>query len=70
MPKKGKVSQKVHKKIKKEVNSIHKITSDFVETCIGIAKMHPKGLKRIKKHVDGIVKHISKGNKLVTGMRK
>ena len=46
------------KAIKKEINAMHNATADFVEVCINIAKTHPKGLKRIKKHVDGVVKNM------------
>ena len=44
--------------IKKEIDAMHGATADFVGVCIDIAKTHPKGLKRIKKHVDGVVKNM------------
>lgn len=54
--KRGKLSSsKFMKEIKKEIDSMHKATAEFVGVCIDIAKMHPKGLKRIKKHVNNVV---------------
>ena len=48
----------IKKAIKKEIDTMHGATADFVGVCIDIAKTHPKGLKRIKKHVDGVVKNM------------
>jgi|TARA_Y100000294_G_scaffold176044_1_gene197488 hypothetical protein len=43
---------------------MHNATADFVEVCIDIAKTHPKGLKRIKKHVDNVVNNMSDLDKM------
>ena len=48
----------IKKAIKKEIDAMHNATADFVEVCIDVAKTHPKGLKRIKKHVDGVVNNM------------
>ena len=72
MKKKSKTnsSTKVMKEIKREVNAMHKATAEFVGVCIDIAKMHPKGLKRIKKHVDNVVNNMSGIEKMYHKMVK
>ncbi|MDP7244098.1 MAG: hypothetical protein QF568_02025 [Flavobacteriales bacterium] len=57
-------SASLKKAIKKEIDSMHNATADFVEVCIDIAKTHPKGLKRIKKHVDNVVNNMSDLDKM------
>ena len=52
------------KAIKKEIDAMHNATADFVEVCIDVAKTHPKGIKRIKKHVDGVVKNMLRIDKM------
>ena len=56
--------------IKKEIDAMHGATADFVGVCIDIAKTHPKGLKRIKKHVDGIVNNMLKVDKMFIQTRR
>ena len=56
--------------IKKEIDTMHGATADFVGVCIDIAKTHPKGLKRIKKHVDGVVKNMLKVDKMFIQTRR
>lgn len=58
-------SSKIMEEIKKEINAMHKATAEFVGVCIDIAKMHPKGINRIKKHVNAIVDNISKMDKML-----
>ena len=60
----------IKKAIKKEIDAMHAATVDFVGVCIDIAKTHPKGLKRIKKHVDGIVNNMLKVDKMFIQTRR
>lgn len=63
-------SSVVGKKIKKEINLMHKATAEFVDVCIDIAKTHPKGLNRIKKHVERITNNMLKLDDIYAGLRK
>ena len=63
-------SANIMNQIKKEIDAMHKATADFVDVCIDIAKTHPKGINRIKKHVEGIVNNMSKVDKIFIGARK
>ena len=63
-------SSALNKKISKEINLMHKATAEFVGVCIDIAKAHPKGLNRIKKHVVRITNNMLKLDNMYSGLRK
>ncbi len=63
-------SSALNKRIKKEISLMHKATAEFVGVCIDIAKAHPKGLNRIKRHVEKITNNMLKLDNIYAGLRK
>ena len=62
-------SSSLKNQIRKEIDLMHKATAEFLDVCIDIAKKHPKGVDRIRGHVERIANNMTKLDKLYSGWR-
>ena len=52
------------KQMNKEIKIMHKVTEEYIKISIALAKLHPKGLSRIQKHVKQVAKNMDKINNI------